>query len=118
MDRWNECGGGRGRAGRPSWVRGDGHSETWPKPQHLQVQLPTERDSRREGFVCPASHRSTTFDNVLIHILGNAVTGGSETQAGFWGGGHLRLPYSSLTYYGFEEGAQLRRRSPELSEHY
>jgi hypothetical protein len=40
--RWNQCGGWQvlgyleGRAGRPSWVQGDGHSETWQKSQHLK----------------------------------------------------------------------------------
>jgi hypothetical protein len=43
----------------------------------LQVPLPTER----EGFVCPASQRYTTIEDVLIHVLGNAVTGGPGTQA-------------------------------------
>jgi hypothetical protein len=32
-------------------------------------------------FVCPASQRSTTIEDVLIQILGNAVTGGRRTQA-------------------------------------
>jgi hypothetical protein len=68
-----------GRVGRPSWIRGDGHSETWRKPQHLQGRpLPTER----EGLACPASQRPTTIKYVLIHFPGNAETGGPGTQAG------------------------------------
>jgi hypothetical protein len=47
----------------------------------LQVTLPTER----EGIVCPASQRSTTIEDVLIHFMGNAVTGGPWKQAGIWG---------------------------------
>jgi hypothetical protein len=43
----------------------------------LQVPLPTER----EGFVCSASQRSTTMEDVLIHFLGNAVAGGPGTHA-------------------------------------
>jgi hypothetical protein len=40
----------------------------------LKVPLPTER----EGLVRPASQRSTTIEDVLIHILGNAITGGPD----------------------------------------
>jgi hypothetical protein len=40
--------------------------------------VPTER----EGFACPASQRSTTIEDVLIHFLGNALTGGPGTCAG------------------------------------
>jgi hypothetical protein len=47
----------------------------------LQVSLPTEGG----GLVRPASLRSTTIKDVLIHILGNAVTGGPGTQAGIRG---------------------------------
>jgi hypothetical protein len=47
----------------------------------LQVSLPTER----EGFVRPASQSSSTIKGVLIHILGNAITGGPGTQAGIQG---------------------------------
>jgi hypothetical protein len=36
-------------------------------------------------FVCPASQRSTMIEDVLIHILGNAVTGCPRTQARIWG---------------------------------
>jgi hypothetical protein len=37
----------------------------------LQVTLRTEQ----AGFVCPASQRSTTIEDVLIHFLDNAFTG-------------------------------------------
>jgi ribosomal protein L15 len=47
----------------------------------LQVPLSTER----EWSVCPASQRSTTIEDALIHFLGNAVTGGPGTQAGIRG---------------------------------
>jgi hypothetical protein len=50
----------------------------------LQVSLPTER----EGFVRPASQSSTTIEGVLIHILGNVITGGPGRRRGFRGGGH------------------------------
>jgi hypothetical protein len=47
----------------------------------LQVPLLAER----KVFVHPASQRSTTIEDVLIHILGNAVTGGPGTQEGILG---------------------------------
>jgi hypothetical protein len=41
----------------------------------------------REGFMCPASHRATAAQDVLIHILGNAASG--ALGRGFWGRGRL-----------------------------
>jgi hypothetical protein len=52
----------------------------------LQVPLPIER----EGLLRPASQRPTTLEDVLIHILGNAVTGGPRTQAGDSGAEYIR----------------------------
>jgi hypothetical protein len=57
-DRWNQSGGWQGlgylegRAGRPSWVGGDGHSETWQNPQHLQGRpAGTTADRAEKGCV-------------------------------------------------------------------
>jgi hypothetical protein len=88
-------GGGRGVRGWAIWRAMQavqvGFSSEMATPQHgqnrsicrggLQVPLPTDR----KGFVCPASQMSTTIEDVLIHFLGNAVTGGSGTQAGIRG---------------------------------
>jgi hypothetical protein len=60
-------------------------SGRWPlRRGGLHIPLPTER----KGFVCPASQRSTKIEDVLIHFLGNAVTGGPGTLVGFEGRGH------------------------------
>jgi hypothetical protein len=50
----------------------------------LQVPLSTEM----EGFIRPVSHRATAIEDVLIHILGNAVAGNLGRKWGFWDGLH------------------------------
>jgi hypothetical protein len=67
------------------------HSETWRKPQHLQVPLL----AGREGFVCSASQRSTTIKDVLIHLLGNALTGAPRIG---WDSGAEDIPYGICTH--------------------